>query len=173
MSSAKYTPEFKDEAVRQVVERHILKKGCAVLCQKRRVKYPFIHEHRHIYSVRMLCRLLGVSRNSYYAWVHNPMSRRAKEDRRLRALIKDFYEASGRVYGSPRIHLDLRELGEIVNKKRVASIMRENNIRAVSGYRIPRKSYSRQSIISGNRRQRQFTVDQPESEHEPTRQLLG
>jgi len=110
----------------------------------------------------MLCRLLGVNRNSYYTWVRYPMSREATEDRRLLALIKDSYEASRRAYGSPRIHLDLRELGEIVNKKRVTRIMRENNIRAVYGYKIPRKIHGRPSIISGNWRQRQFTVEQPD-----------
>jgi len=78
----------------------------------------------------------------------------------LLALIKDSYEASGQVYGSPRIHLDLHELGETVNKKRVARIMRENNIRAVYGYKIPRKIFGRPSIVSANRLQRQFTVDQ-------------
>lgn len=110
----------------------------------------------------MLCRLLGVSRTSYYNWLSRPLSARAREDRRLLALIRDSYEASGRVYGSPRITLDLREMGEVVNKKRVARIMRENNIRAVYGYKIPKKVIGRPSIVSANRLQRQFTVDEPD-----------
>lgn len=126
------------------------------------MKYPFIYEHRHAHSIRTLCRLIGVSRTSYYKWVRNPISRRAQEDRRLLALIKNSYEASGRVYGSPRIHLDLREMGELVNKKRVARIMRENKIRAIYGYKVPRAIKGRPSIISGNHLQRQFDVEQPD-----------
>lgn len=111
----------------------------------------------------MLCDLIGVSRSGFYRWLRHPISPREKENRRLLVLIRDSYEASGRVYGSPRILLDLRELGDVVNKKRVARIMRENNIRAIYGYKIPRKIYGRPSIISANRLQRQFTVDQPDS----------
>lgn len=106
--------------------------------------------------------MLGVSRSGFYFWLRNPISDRAREDKRLLALIRDSYEASGRVYGSPRICLDLREAGEVVNKKRVARIMRENNIRAVYGYKLPRKVYGRPSIVSANRLERQFTVEQPD-----------
>lgn len=110
----------------------------------------------------MLCRLTGVSEASYYYWRQHPISRRELEDRRLLPLIRDSYEASGRVYGSPRICLDLREMGEVINKKRVARIMREHKIRAIYGYKIPRKVYGRPSIISSNRLQRRFTVEQPD-----------
>lgn len=106
--------------------------------------------------------MLGVSRTSYYNWLQRPLSARAREERRLLALIRDSYEASGRVYGSPRITLDLREMGEVVNKKRVARIMREHNIRAVYGYKIPKKIIGRPSIVSENGLQRQFTVDEPD-----------
>lgn len=53
-------------------------------------------------------------------------------------------------------------MGELVNKKRVARLMREHNIRAIYGYKVPRKIYGRPSIISSNLLQRQFDVDQPD-----------
>jgi len=112
--------------------------------------------------VRTLCRLLGVSRTGFYSWLQSPLSEREQEDRRLLQLIRDSYEASGRVYGSPRIHLDLREMGEMVNKKRVARIMRENGIRALYGYKSPRVIQGRPSIVSVNRLERQFTVERPD-----------
>jgi len=90
------------------------------------------------------------------------VSLREKEDRRVLTLIRNSYEASGRVYGSPRVHLDLREMGEVINKKRVARIMREHGIRAVYGYKSPRTRYGRPSIVSVNRLERQFTFDQPD-----------
>lgn len=106
--------------------------------------------------------MLNVSRTGFYAWRSNPISDRSREDRRLLALIRQSYDASGRVYGSPRIHLDLREMGESVNKKRVARIMKEHGIRAVYGYKKPRGVRGRPSIVSANQLQRQFTVARPD-----------
>jgi putative transposase len=94
--------------------------------------------------------------------VQKPLSDRAIEDERLLGLIRASYLASGRVYGSPRIFLDLREAGERVGRERVARIMREHRIRAVRGYKTPRHLTSVPSAIAPNRLQRQFSFDQPD-----------
>ena len=59
-----------------------------------------------------MCRVLTVSRSGFYQWLHKPLSDRAIEDQRLLGLIRDSYVASNGVYGSPRVFLDLREMGE-------------------------------------------------------------
>lgn len=41
--------------------------------------------------------------------------------------------------------------------------MREHKIRAIYGYKVPRKVYGKPPIISSNRLQRQFHIDQPDS----------
>lgn len=107
--------------------------------------------------------MLTVSRTGFYKWQQNPISERQRENARLLTLIRHSYEASGRVYGSPRIWLDLREMGEIVNKKRVARLMREHRIRAMVGYKAPRKVFGRPPIISSNRLQRQFQINRPDT----------
>jgi putative transposase len=94
--------------------------------------------------------------------VQKPLSDRAIADERLLGLIRASYLASGRVYGSPRIFLDLREAGERVGRERVARIMREHRIRAVRGYKTPRHLTSVPSAIAPNRLQRQFSFDQPD-----------
>ena len=70
--------------------------------------------------------MLQAPRSGYYRWLHKPLSDRALEDQRLLGLIRASYTASGGVYGSPRIFLDLREVGEICGRNRVARIMRKN-----------------------------------------------
>jgi putative transposase len=107
-----------------------------------------------------MCRVLRVARSGFYAWVHRPLSGRAIEDERLTELIRESYAASGAIYGSPRVFLDLREAGEQVGQKRVARIMREHRIRAVRGYKTPRHLKSVPSAIAPNRLERQFTVDE-------------
>ncbi len=84
------------------------------------------------------------------------------EDRRLLGLIRDSYEASGGVYGARRVFGDLREVGESCGKHRVAKIMRSHKIKAIRGYKAPRRIVGRPSLVAPNRRQRQFTVDQPD-----------
>lgn len=107
--------------------------------------------------------MLKVSRSGFYQWLHKPLSDRAIEDQRLLVLIRASYAASGGVYGSPRVFLDLRETGERCGKHRVARLMRANKIWALRGYKAPRVIAGRPSIIAPNKLQRGFTVDQPDS----------
>lgn len=117
--------------------------------------------HCDEFGVATMCRILRVHRSGYYAWLRNPQSIRAKEDKRLLGLIRASYAASGSVYGYRRIILDLRELGERCGRDRVARIMRSNGIKALRGYKSPRAVAGRPSIVSPNRLQREFTIDEP------------
>lgn len=111
-------------------ERDLLKKA-AVLCQGARVKYRFMNEHRHEYSLVLMCRVLKVARAGFYQWLNKPLSDRATEDKRLVEVIRNSYAASGGVYGAQRVFGDLREAGETCGKHRVERLMRVNKIKAV------------------------------------------
>ncbi|MFU1868058.1 MULTISPECIES: IS3 family transposase [Enterobacter] len=139
-------------------ERDILKKGRAVLCKGARLKYRFINEHRTVWGVMTMCRVLNVARAGFYAWLHNPVSARDKDNQRLLTLIRDSYSLSGGVYGYRRVHGDLNEIGETCGKNRVGRIMQQNRIKAVRGYKAPRRIAGRPSVVAPNRVQRQFTV---------------
>ncbi|HHT0119442.1 TPA: IS3 family transposase [Raoultella ornithinolytica] len=139
-------------------ERDILKKGRAVLCKGARLKYRFINEHRTVWGVMMMCRVLHVARAGFYAWLHNPVSALDKDNQRLLTLIRDSYSLSGGVYGYRRVHGDLNEIGETCGKNRVGRIMQLNRIKAVRGYKAPRRIAGRPSVVAPNRVQRQFTV---------------
>ncbi|WP_202816546.1 IS3 family transposase [Enterobacter asburiae] len=139
-------------------ERDILKKGRAVLCKGARLKYRFINEHRTVWGVMTMCRVLNVARAGFYAWLHNPVSARDKDNQRLLMLIRDSYSLSGGVYGYRRVHGDLNEIGETCGKNRVGRIMQQNRIKAVRGYKAPRRIAGRPSVVAPNRVQRQFTV---------------
>ncbi|WNP36978.1 IS3 family transposase (plasmid) [Enterobacter kobei] len=139
-------------------ERDILKKGRAVLCKGARLKYRFINEHRTVWGVMTMCRVLNVARAGFYAWLHNSVSARDKDNQRLLTLIRDSYSLSGGVYGYRRVHGDLNEIGETCGKNRVGRIMQLNQIKAVRGYKAPRRIAGRPSVVAPNRVQRQFTV---------------
>jgi putative transposase len=123
--------------------------------------YEFIQAHRGNYGAQTMCRVLGVARSGYYKWLSQPISNRAQEDARLLRLIRASFVASQGIYGAPRVFLDLREAGETCSKHRVARLMRENNLRALHGYRMRRWSVGKPSVLIPNLLKRQFTVTRP------------
>jgi len=124
------------------------------------VKYAFIEAHREEYGIVSMCHIFKIARAGFYAWTHQPESKRTTEDQRLLSLIRDSYAASGGIYGSPRVHMDLRETGESCGVHRVARIMREYKIKAVRGYKSPRHRFGKPAQVAPNRLKQQFTVDE-------------
>ena len=56
----------------------------------------------------MMCRVLGVSRSSYYRWIKNPINKREQKQMELSCKIKEaYFDAKGR-NGSPRLAKDLQ-----------------------------------------------------------------
>ena len=126
-----------------------------------RATYEFIKAHHDEFSVQLMCRVLGVAPSGYYDWLLQPISNRAQEDARLLRLIRASFVASQGVYGAPRVFLDLREAGETCSKHRVMRLMRQNNLRALHGYRTRRWSVGKPSVLIPNILKRQFTVTRP------------
>lgn len=98
-----------------------------------------------------MCRVLKVARSGFYVWLHCPLSAGEQDNQRLLTLIRDSYTLSGGVYEYRRVHSDLREIGEVCSKNRVAKMMRQNRIKAVYGCKIPRGARGRPSVITPNR----------------------
>ena len=75
------------------------------------MRYWSINRRRGLYPVRMMCRLLEVSRSGYYAWRERPESVRDKTDRRLTGVIRRIHAETKGTYGSPRIRAELKSEG--------------------------------------------------------------
>jgi putative transposase len=89
-------------------------------------------EHRAVYSIRVMCRVLDVSASGYYAWERREPSARARANERLLGRIRAIQAKSRGTYGAPRVIAELREpaAGESrefagVGHNRVARLMRE------------------------------------------------
>jgi len=110
-----------------------------------------------------MCRVLGVHRSGFYAWMREPESDRLIEDLRPLKKIRHFYDESDQVYGSPRIYEDLTEEGESCSVHRVARIMRENGIRAMVALKMRRFTYGKAAQGVENHLQQDFYVKEPDT----------
>jgi transposase InsO family protein len=90
-------------------------------------RFRFISEHRAVYGVKRLCRVLQVARSGYYAWLAGAAGRAAR-DGRLVEQIRQVHTDTYGTYGSPRVTVELRAMGIVVNHKRVERLMREHGL---------------------------------------------
>jgi putative transposase len=79
--------------------------------------------------VERMCELAPVSRAGFYRWLQEPPS--VEEEMEVRSLIQQIAIEHRRRYGYRRISAELRRRTVVVNHKRVARIMREDNLLAV------------------------------------------
>ena len=109
-----------------------------------------------------MCRVLKVHRSGFYAWLHEPLSPRAKANEMLTAKIRESYDQSMGIYGSPRIFCDLREVGVACSENRVARLMRTAGIKSERGYKRPRRKVGKPALVAPNQLQRQFQHVEPD-----------
>ena len=119
-------------------------------------------EHKGQFRLCSMCRVLRIERSGYYAWKAEPKSKRTVADESLLVSIKRSFENSQGIYGSPRVHRDLREEGILCGEKRVARLMRQGQLRSLRGYKRPRYRVGMPATTAPNRLQREFTVALPD-----------
>jgi transposase InsO family protein len=114
------------------------------------------------HSITILCRCLQVTRSGFYAWQRRPESTHARDDRRLKVLVRVSFEESKHRYGSPRVHEDLLEQHEHVSRKRVVRLMQEDGLvaRLRKRYKLTTMSDHDQPVAA-NLLDRQFQADAP------------
>jgi transposase InsO family protein len=109
-----------------------------------------------------MCDVLHVSRSGYYAWVDRPVSHRSQQRELLLSEIEEIHhERKKDVYGSPRVHEELKARGKRYNVKTVARIMRENGIKSKTAKKFKVTTDSRhRRPVAENVLNRDFEVQQ-------------
>lgn len=127
------------------------------------MRYAFIRDHRTCWPVVVMCRVLEVCRSGFYTFLRRTPSARDRRREELADKIIEIHTDSRSTYGSPRVHRQLKESGESVSRKRVASIMRERQLQGKSPRK--RKPHTTDSAhdnpIAPNRLERNFTATAP------------
>ena len=123
----------------------------------------FIQAHRGEHPIRRLCQVLGVSKAGYYAWHARQQQRpspRAQADAALAQTIQQVHRQSQARYGSPRIHAELQATGVRCSRKRVARLMRQQQLagKRRRRFRVATTDARHAEPVAPNRLQRQFAV---------------
>jgi len=92
------------------------------------VKFALVEAEKAEHPVAKMCAWLKVSRSGFYAWRRRPPSARAREDERLRVLVREAHERSRRAYGSPRVHAELATKDVRVSRKRIVRLMQQEGL---------------------------------------------
>ena len=126
------------------------------------MKFALIDAEKAQYPIAEMFKWLRVSRSGFYAWLERPESKHAVDDRRLSVLVREAHELGRQTYGSPRVHAELAEHGVRVSRKRIARLMREQELvaRVRRRYRSTTMSDHDQPVAS-NILDRRFNAAEP------------
>jgi len=126
--------------------------------------FEFVKLNQAAFSVRAMCRVLGLSPSGYYAWLDREPSEREKHDAVLTTQIETIWKENREVYGRPRIFAELKEDGEEAGEKRVGRLMKQAGIVGVSRRRLGPRTTNRNvdARPAPDLVERDFTADGPD-----------
>ena len=109
-----------------------------------------------------MCRVLGVSRSGYYAWLTREASATETRRAKLTEQVTQIHaQVKGR-YGSPRIHAELRAQGISCCVHMVARVMRAAGIAAKTKRKFRQTTDSNHALpVAENVLDRQFDPEEP------------
>ena len=82
-------------------------------------------------STAAVCDVLSVSRSAYYAWRDGEPSGRERREAVLTPLVRAAFWKHRRRYGARRIAAELADLGEACSPRRVARMLKTQELRAI------------------------------------------
>ena len=92
------------------------------------MKYKFIKSHRAQFKIKTMCVVLEVSKSRFYDWLNRPESLRSLRHKKLTSKILKIHKENRKIYGSPRIHGELVDEGEVIGENTVAMLMKKAGI---------------------------------------------
>jgi putative transposase len=127
------------------------------------MSFALIDAKRAELSVETACAALKVSESGFYAWKSRPASDRQSSDMIMLAHIRAAYATSNETYGSPRMHVELKESGLAVGLHRVARLMSENGLKARQKTRFKKTTDSDHGgPVASNVLDQDFTATAPD-----------
>jgi len=126
------------------------------------MRFASIDSEKASYPLRLLCRVLQVSKSGYYAWLRRGPSERALEDEKLRPKVVSAFELGRGTYGSVRVRRELVDQGFEIGRRRVARLMSELGLVGLPARRFRTTTDSNHGKpIAANVLNRDFVANRP------------
>ena len=107
----------------------MLEWGHRVLCKAQLVRYAFIKDNQHFFSITTMCRVLSVKLSSYYDWKNRYISEQQIHRNHCELLVKAAHSGTKERYGIERLHAKLIEQGHDISLYMVRRIFDEHGIK--------------------------------------------
>jgi putative transposase len=126
------------------------------------MRLAFVHAEKACFPVVALCRVVGVTRQGYYAYASRRPCERVSNEAHLRERLRAIHAESRGTYGSPRLLAALRAEGTHVGKRRVERAMRSMGLaaRMRRRFRVTTKANPAHGVVS-NTLARRFQASKP------------
>lgn len=119
-------------------------------------------QHAESVSVQLLCKIMGISRSSYYKWLSHKPSLRQLENQELTTLMMKLYEKVEGTFGYRQLTLHMRRQTEKkINHKRVYRLMKIQGIQSVIRRKKKKYVHSTPQHVAENVLNRQFQSEAP------------
>ncbi len=110
--------------------------------------YQFIYDQKESFSVRLMCKLLGVSKSSFYDCTNGKSYQPSEERLLLLAAVKRIFYFHRKRYGSLRILEDMKEEGYDIGLYKIRSLMKEQGLKAIQPKQfVPRTTQTDPSLV--------------------------
>lgn len=124
--------------------------------------FTFIAQHQDAWPIRLMCEVLGVSSQGFYAWRARPSSAQQQRRDALLVEIRAVHAEVQQRYGSPRIHAALQAKGVACCVNTVAKLMHGHGIQAKTARKFRNTTDSNHPLpVADNLLDRQFDAQGP------------
>jgi transposase InsO family protein len=125
-----------------------------------------IQSQESCFSLRMMCRVLSVSRSGYYDWKRRPPSVRTQANEQLAEDVQKLFDQEKCRAGSPRITKGLQAQGKVINHKRIEKIMRAKGLRAKAAKKFKATTNSNHNLpVAPNLLLQDFSAERPDQKY--------
>ncbi len=123
-------------------------------------RFRFVEDEAAQFPVSLLCRVVGCTRQGFYAWRREPPSARELADRELDERIREIYAETEEIYrrAADLLRAEASATGITVGRKRVARLMRQLGLRGADGRRRGGPTHDDPRSRRGRRRRTSSTA---------------
>lgn len=120
---------------------------------------------KSMHTVKILCRVLRVSRSGFYTWINAKPARTAKDhiEHQIIEIIAPIYQKSRCTYGHRSIREELAKKGIAIGRRLVLRIMKKQGMRAIPLRPNPyaKLAKANEHAVCKNRLRRNFKASSP------------